>query len=201
MLNRYLVIDNFYDEPNKLVDVARDSLNGEVLRGNFAGVMTPKAYLGLQQRDLFQTLLNEPSIDSSTELNGKIRFSKENDTFAQNIHFDGGLKTNWSGVIYLSKEHPKVDGTSFWRHLGTGLEEIPRSIEGLAKHGLKSKQDIKNFLEVDGIDNSLWEKTLTIPYKYNRLVLFRPWLFHSPGESFGNTLESSRIVQTLFLGN
>ena len=83
----------------------------------------------------------------------------------------------------------------------TGLEEIPRSIEGLAKHGLKSKQDIKNFLEVDGIDNSLWEKTLTIPYKYNRLVLFRPWLFHSPGKSFGKTLESSRIVQTLFLGN
>jgi hypothetical protein len=60
MLNRYLVIDNFYDEPDKLVDVARDSLNREVLRGNFAGVMTPKAYLGLQQRDLFQTLLNEP---------------------------------------------------------------------------------------------------------------------------------------------
>jgi hypothetical protein len=48
MLNRYLVIDNFYDEPDKLVDVARDSLNREVLRGNFAGVMTPKAYLGLQ---------------------------------------------------------------------------------------------------------------------------------------------------------
>jgi len=46
----------------------------------------------------------------------------------------------------------------------------------------------------------LWETTFTVPYKYNRLVLFRPWLFHSPGESFGDTLQSSRIVKTLFPG-
>ena len=41
---------------------------------------------------------------------------------------------------------------------------------------------------------------LAIPYKYNRLVLFRPWMFHSPGVNFGDTLESCRKVQTLFLG-
>jgi hypothetical protein len=56
MLNRYLVIDNFYDEPDKLVDVARDSLNGEVLRGNFAGVMTPKTVFRLAAERSFSDI-------------------------------------------------------------------------------------------------------------------------------------------------
>jgi len=49
------------------------------------------------------------------------------------------------------------------------------------------------------MDESLWEIDMVVPYRYNRLVLFRPWLFHAPGDAFGNTLETSRIVQTFFL--
>ena len=77
----------------------------------------------------------------------------------------------------------------------------PNTVEGFAKYGWKDFQDLKEFLETEGIDESLWEKTFSIPYKYNRLVLFRPWMLHSPGPAFGDTLESSRIVQTIFLGN
>jgi len=201
MHNRYYIIDDFYGNPDDLVSAAIDSLNGNVLRGNFSGVMTSQTYLSGTQQKFFKGLLNEPSIDSSTELNGKIRFSKQGDSFVQHIHFDGGLKTNWSGVIYLSKDHPNVDGTVFWKHKRTGLEEMPRSVEGLAKYGWRSNDDIRRFLETDGVDQSKWEKTLSVPYKYNRMVLFRPWLFHSPGDAFGDSIHTSRIVQTLFLGH
>src|SRR5690606_11166195 len=33
---------------------------------------------------------------------------------------------------------------------------------------------------------------------YNRLVLFRPWYWHSHGENFGTTLEDTRLVQLFF---
>jgi hypothetical protein len=104
-------------------------------------------------------------------------------------------------VVYLSKNRPTVDGTIFWKHKPTGLEEIPRTEEGLAKFGLNNQGGIKNLLKNEGVDESYWEKTLAVPYRYNRLVLFRPWLFHSPGEAWGDTLATSRLVQTLFLGD
>lgn len=201
MLNRYLIVDDFYTYPDELVEIALHSASGKTLRGNYAGIMTARTFLTPEHRELFRTLLNETSIESATGLNGKIRFSRETDSFKQNIHFDGGRNTKWSGVVYLSKDHPNVDGTIFWKHRRTGLEEIPRTTEGLAKHGWTTYDDLKGFLENDGTDATLWEKTLTVPYRYNRLVLFRPWLFHSPGEAFGQTLSSARKVQTIFLGN
>ena len=202
MLNRYIIIDDFYNDPDKLVQVALDSVSAEDSpTGNFAGLMTTQAYLGEQQREIFQKLTLEPSINSSTNANGRIRFTKENDTFNFHIHYDVDMQTKWAGVVYLSKDHPKTDGTCFWRHLRTGLEMAPNTVEGFAKYGWRDFNDLKKFLETEGLDESLWEKTFSIPYKYNRLVLFRPWLLHSPGPSFGDSLETSRKVQTIFLGN
>lgn len=111
------------------------------------------------------------------------------------------VHTKWAGVVYLSKEHPKVDGTCFWRHKRTGMEVAPNTVEGFAKYGWSGYPDLKEFLETEGLDESLWEKTFAVPYKYNRLVLFRPWLLHSPGPAFGDTLDNCRVVQTIFLGN
>lgn len=200
MLNRYYIIDDFYNNADQLVEAALESVQQQPLRGNYAGLMTGQSFLTTQHRELFKQLLLEPSIDSSTELNGKVRFSTKAETFKQHIHFDGFAQTRWSGVIYLSRNHPEVDGTCFWKHRATGLEEMPRTVEGLAEYGWKTNRDLQQFLESDGLDESKWEKTLTVPYRFNRAVFFRPWLFHSPGEAFGESLESSRMVQTLFLG-
>ncbi len=202
MQNRFIIVDDFYSNPDVLVKTALSTMREEDSpEGNYAGVMTTNAYLSEQQREIFKKLTMEPSINSSTNANGRLRFTKEHDTFRFHIHYDVDVATRWAGVVYLSKEHPKTDGTCFWRHKRTGLEIAPNTVEGFAKYGWKSFLDLKAFLEVEGLDESLWEKTFAIPYKYNRLVLFRPWLLHSPGPAFGNTLENSRIIQTIFLGN
>lgn len=201
MINRYIIVDDFYSNPDELVRVALKSLKVEDSpSGNYAGVMTTDYFLGAESREVFQKLTLEPSVNSSTNANGRLRFTKENDSFKFHIHYDVDVDTRWAGVVYLSKNHPKTDGTNFWRHLRTGLEVAPNTPEGFAKYGWNNFHDLKAFLEKEGLDESLWEKTLSIPYKYNRLVLFRPWLLHSPGPAFGDTLESSRIVQTIFLG-
>lgn len=202
MQNRYIIVDDFYNDPDELVRVALSTMREEDSpTGGYAGVMTTRTFLGEQLRDIFQKLTMEPSINSSTNANGRLRFTRENDTFKFHIHYDVDMQTKWAGVVYLSKNHPDTEGTSFWKHKRTGLEIAPNTVEGFAKYGWKSFQDLKEFLETEGLDESLWEKKFTVPYKYNRLVLFRPWLLHSPGPAFGHTLESSRIVQTIFLGN
>lgn len=202
MLNRYIIVDDFYDDPDGLVEAALSSMEGkQPPAGNYAGVMTEQAFLGEPLREVFQKLTLEPTLNSSTNANGRIRFTKENDPFKFHIHYDVDMETKWAGVVYLSKDYPKTEGTCFWKHLRTGLEVAPNTVEGFAKYGWKNFQDLKDFLATEGLDESLWKKTLSIPYKYNRLVLFRPWLLHSPGPAFGDTLGSSRIVQTLFMGN
>ena len=201
MLNRFLVVDDFYNDPDELVRIAKESLREEDSPdGNYAGIMTTQSFFGDQHREIFAKLTMEPTLDSSTNANGRLRFSKANDSYKMHIHFDVEKATKWAGVIYLSKNHPEIDGTCFWKHLRTGLEATPNTAEEFAKHGLSSYRDFREFLAQEGLDESLWEKTFSIPYKYNRLVLFRPWLLHSPGPAFGDTLEDSRIVQTLFLG-
>jgi hypothetical protein len=202
MLNRYIVVDDFYNDPDTLVKVALSTMREEDSPGgNYAGVMTTQSFVGEQHAEIFRRLTMEPSISPSTNANGRIRFTREKDTFRFHIHYDVDVQTRWAGVVYLSKEHPKTDGTNFWRHRRTGLEIAPNTPEGFLHYGWRNFHDLKTFLETEGLDESLWEKTFSIPYKYNRLVLFRPWLLHSPGPAFGDTLENCRKVQTIFLGN
>lgn len=201
MINRYYIIDDFFKNPEQLVEAALESAARQTPSGNYAGVTTSETFLSEQQRVILQQITQEPSIRPSTDANGKIRFTKEKDSFRQYIHVDLSTITKWAGVVYLSKEHPKVDGTTFWKHLRTGLEEMPKTREGLSEQGWTTKEDLRDFLETDGVNESLWKKTFTVPYKFNRLVLFRPWVFHAPGPAFGDTLNTARVVQTLFLGN
>jgi hypothetical protein len=37
--------------------------------------------------------------------------------------------------------------------------------------------------------------------KYNRLVLFRPWIFHNAGPGFGDSVENGRVIYPLFYNN
>jgi hypothetical protein len=35
--------------------------------------------------------------------------------------------------------------------------------------------------------------------KYNRLMLFRPWLFHNAGPEFGDSIENGSIIYLMFI--
>jgi len=110
------------------------------------GVMAPHAFLAIEQRDLFQKFLLKPSIDFSTNLNGKVRSTQKDDPYKQSLHLNAGFDTKWSGVVYLSKDHPKIDGSVFWKHVRTGLEEMPKTEKGLAEVGLESGDQIIDLL-------------------------------------------------------
>ena len=48
------------------------------------------------------------------------------------------------------------------------------------------------------MDDAKWEMTHRVPMRFNRLILLRPWLWHTAGESFGSTPADSRLVYLMF---
>jgi len=193
---RMYIVDGFYTNPDGIRQYAINEQKEPESGGNYAGVMTESRFITDEHLEILGRLVGH-FVEPSTGLSGKFRFTKEGDTYSQDIHFDAGDNL-WAGVCYLTP-NIETDGTIFWRHNRTGLESIPHTQEGIEKHGWYNVDDLKKFLETDGINHSLWTKTLTIPFRYNRLVLFRPWMFHSPGKAFGDTLQNCRLMQTFFL--
>jgi hypothetical protein len=50
----------------------------------------------------------------------------------------------------------------------------------------------------DSNDAFKWGHVMTIPMRFNRCVLFRPWFRHTSGESFGIGGENARLIQLFF---
>lgn len=69
------------------------------------------------------------------------------------MHIDGPVE--WSGILCLSRPQDRRGGTEFFRHLPTGTDHAPTSLDELQAMG------------------------------FNRLVLLRPWLWHSAGDQRG----------------
>lgn len=80
MRDRFIIVDDFYGNPDELVRVALNSLKEEDSpTGNYAGVMTTEYFLGPESREVFKSLTLEPSVNSSTNANGRLRFTRAND--------------------------------------------------------------------------------------------------------------------------
>lgn len=57
---------------------------------------------------------------------------------------------------------------------------------------------IEEVVNRDTLRASAWERTMRVPMRFNRLILFSPWLFHNAGDGFGTSPENGRRVQLQF---
>lgn len=128
---------------------------------------------------------------------GKFRITLAGDQGRAGVHIDRGAQ--WSGILYLSRPEDCKGGTEFYRHLDTDTERAPFSQEEIEAMGFSTAQEMHSrIIESDGQDPTKWEMTMRVPMRFNRLVLLRPWLWHTAGEAFGDSLESGRLVYLLF---
>lgn len=112
------------------------------------------------------------------------------------VHVDPGY---WSGVLYLSRPEDCRGGTDFFRHRRTGTDRRPMNPQELSALGYASIEDAhQDIIERDGMDDSAWEPTMCVPMRFNRLLLLRPWLWHTAGQGFGDRLENGRFVYLMF---
>ena len=142
-------------------------------------------------------LVNEPLKPvSPLQSHGKFRITLAGDKGRAKVHVDSAY---WSGILYLSKPEDCQGGTEFFRHKRTNTERLPFNDKELAAMGFSSRQDMfRQLLEEDGTDDSKWEMTMRVPMRFNRLVLLRPWLWHTAGPAFGDRPENGRLVYLMF---
>jgi len=194
-----IVVDDFIDNPDGLRDAglrlnypAGDNVfpgRNSVERINLEG-------LSAQVSRLVGEPL-QPLVPS--QAHGKFRITLAGDAGRARVHVD---PSHWSGILYLSKPGDCRGGTEFFRHLPTGTERAPyNDAEARAMGHASARQMTAEILERDGTDDSKWEMTMRVPMRYNRLVLLRPWLWHTAGEAFGDSMENGRLIYLMFFAS
>jgi len=80
---------------------------------------------------------------------------------------------SWTCVVYLS-DHDQPSGTVFYRHVATGLTEMP-SLEELEY--MPEKDQL--LADIESADSAKWEVVGYTEGKFNRALVFHAPLFHS----------------------
>jgi hypothetical protein len=126
----------------------------------------------------------------------KFRITLASDVGKAKVHID---PAHWSGILYLSRPEDCRGGTEFFRHIRTGTDRAPTADKDLRAHGYSSYEEMHaDIIEKDSLDDSAWEKIMEVPMRFNRLILLRPWLWHTAGPGFGDSLANGRLVYLLF---
>lgn len=198
MIVTHIIIDNFYEDPLAVRDLALTADYQKYPGSTYPGENSVKPYFPRECVNKLRRILGKP-FHLRENYNGHFRISPEGsdhqDEYYQDIHIDPGI--DWGGVLYLNPDQEDRAGTLFWKHKKTGLSFVPDKGE-LKKIGIQDLR--KDIVYGDGRDRSKWEIQEVIPMKFNRLVLFKAnRLFHSHGENFGKVRENSRLVQLFFL--
>lgn len=198
MQRSVMIVDDFLTEPERFREAAA-RMDFPEQDGNFPGRNS------LQRLDL-------PELDKAVEnlvgqklrplrnlSHGKFRLTLAGDIGRGKVHLDD---SQWSGILYLSLPEHCEGGTEFFRHKATGTESLllrKNQMDALGWAGPdEANAAISDIIERDGTRDEAWEPTLNVPMRYNRLLLLRPWQWHTAGPGFGTSLEDGRLVFLLF---
>jgi hypothetical protein len=193
-----IVVDDFLLDAQPVRDAAL-RLTYPNLQGAFPGRNSLERLTidGLEEQ--VSRLVGEPLVPiSPLQSHAKCRITFGSDTGRAKVHIDQAF---WSGILYLSRPEDCRGGTEFFRHRRTNTDRAPISVEELNAMGYATMDDLhRDIIERDSVDDSAWEMTMRVPMRFNRLVLLRPWLWHTAGEAFGDSMENGRLVYLMFFG-
>jgi len=151
---------------------------------------------GLDQ--VISMLVREPVRAPWTEdfSHGSCRVALASDDQEARIHID---QSHWSGILYLSRPEDCQGGTEFFRHKRTNSDRVPMDEDSLKAAGYETYEELqKDILDKDALDRSKWEQTMTVPMRFNRLILLQPHYWHTAGPGFGDSLENGRLIYLMF---
>jgi hypothetical protein len=197
MLPTFLMIDDFLANP----DVARaaalrlcyDPVNKH---GNYPGLLSdkPLAIPGLEER--VGALVGQALKPAEGTSHNHCRLTLRGDRGLSGVHVDPCF---YSGILYLSAPQDCRGGTDFFRHRRTGLDRVPDRTDAMLAAGYNDPNRlIEEVVNADTLKPSKWERSFTAPMRYNRLILFSPWMFHNAAPGFGDRAENGRLVHLMF---
>ncbi|MEP3049953.1 MAG: DUF6445 family protein [Erythrobacter sp.] len=192
----FLVIDDFLESPDEMRNQAI-GLEYHDQPGPYIG-RNSKQHAQLPGLDQYVSSLVGENLKpiEPRQSHGKFRITLAEHDGVPAIHND---PSQWSGILYLTKPEHCQGGTEFFRHKETNLESSPINDQVAQDWGFSSQSEvIDSTLGKDAKNHDAWEKTMEIPMRYNRLLLLRPWLFHTSGPGFGTSPENGRLIYTMF---
>ena len=194
---QHIVIDDFFDDPVRLREQALsaefpDRHAREVYPGRNSSMAIQLA--GIE--NLVSNIVKERVKAAPNSSHQRPRLALEGDVaHGMSVHMD---MCHWSAIIFLSRDEDCQGGTHFYRHKKTGWEMAP-VWPGMAEAaGFKNADEALKAVMADSTSPDAWEETMMLPMKFNRLVLFRGYLWHDAGRSFGRTPENGRLILPLF---
>lgn len=198
MFKSLIIVDDVYDDPERMRDAALRLDYPMPSAANYAGRNSSKKLLLPDTDRMLSWVAGEPLSGAAERAHGALRLTLAGDTGRYRVHVDIGV--DWSGVLYLNRPEQCRGGTCFFRHRATGTEHAPTTIADLVRCKAQTAQEaLDRILGADSNDSACWEATVSVPMQFNRLVLFRPLLWHSAGDGFGDSTENGRLVQLFFL--
>lgn len=193
----YIIVDNFLDNAEEVRAAALGFDYPPIEGRNFPG-RNSKQRLNIQGfSEQVSWLVRERLKPSPGTSHGVCRLTLAGDEGRAGVHID---TCHWSGIYFLSDPGAAgASGTDFFLHKRTGKDHCPLSQKELAELGMASYGDHdEQILKPDTLDPSKWERTMRVPMRFNRLLLFRPWFYHTAGPGFGDSRENGRLVHLLF---
>jgi hypothetical protein len=193
----FVMIDDFVANPRELRrQVLGLGYDPAGRKGNYPGLTSARA-LTIPGLDAYVSrLVGEPVVGAPGTLHGHCRLTLKGDKGRSGVHIDPAF---YSGVLYLTQPEHCRGGTDFFRHRPSGLERVPATHEAVRAAGFADHNAlIEQVVNADTLKPARWEKSFTAPMRFNRLILFSPWLFHNSAAGFGQGPEDGRLVYLMF---
>ncbi|MFN3989975.1 MAG: DUF6445 family protein [Erythrobacter sp.] len=196
MATSFIIIDDFLENPEHIRALAL-GLDYPEQSGNYPGRNSVQRLELPGLSDYVSQVTGEPLKPiEPLQSHGKCRLTLASDPRTARVHVDD---SQWSGILYLSRPQDCRGGTRFYRHKATGTDRAPINDAEARAMGYASVSEACNtILAKDSLRMAAWEKTFEIPMRFNRLVLLRPWFWHTACPGFGNSPVNGRLVQVMF---
>ncbi|PTS86990.1 hypothetical protein DBR17_06715 [Sphingomonas sp. HMWF008] len=197
MLPSLLIIDDFLADPHGVRRAALGlGYDPALKQGNYPGLLSnnPLEIKGMDAA--VAARIGVPVAPMAGTSHGHCRLTLAGDKGASGVHIDPCF---YSGILYLSLAEHARGGTDFFRHRPTGLDRVPTTDLALLESGFGDVNAlVERVVNADTLKPARWEKVMTVPMRFNRLVLFSPWLFHNSAPGFGRSGADGRLVMLLF---
>lgn len=196
MKDKIFIIDNFYENPENVRNLALNTEYNNGAKYNYPGYHSGKRYANndlLKQK--FESILKK-EIKIENNLFGSFRIMTEKSSKKINVHLD--LK-NWAALVFLTPQPNLEAGLGIFRHKEFKLDSRPDDWE-CRKLGFEDFQEFEGtIIHRDKSSKDKWELIEYVEPVYNRLVLIRgDILFHAGMSGFGTDISNSRITHNFF---
>ena len=197
MTPTFMVVDDFLSNVQQI--------RGAALKLDYPKLSHPQLFpgrnatqrLNIQGLDsIICNLVGEKLIQAQESSSAHCRLALKGETGKHNVHVD---PHQWSALLYLTLPEHCQGGTDFYKHIPSNMDRVPLNEVELKTLGFSSYYDVQEKIILPHTNQQdKWELTTHIPMRYNRLVIFRSWLYHNAGPSFGSDIHDGRLIYPLF---